>query len=588
MESATESARAGRSSGGIKTTSGAAGSYIASRRPARAAGTDVRVEDQLNWAHPDYSDVLRARAARLAKLRADPMRLALARAHYRDHPDDFINDWGMTVDPRAVERGLPAIMPFVLFPKQRELIRWIVDGWRKSEGGILEKSRDMGASWLAVSTAATLCLFHKGVVIGFGSRKEELVDSSADPDALFWKAREFLKYLPPEFRGGWDARKHSTHRRIQFPYTNSMMKGEAGDNIGRGGRTSIYFVDEAAYLERPKLIDASLSATTNCRVDMSSVNGMANSFAERRHKAGARVFTFHYSNDPRKDEAWKRSKLEGPNALDSVVWAAEYEINYTASVEGIIIPALWVAAAIDAHVKLGLKASGAKRGALDVADGGVDKNAFGVAEGVVQTHAESWRGSPDLDIFHTVERAFMLSDTHGLDGFIYDADGLGAGVRGDARKVNEARTEAAAKGKKAPTKIVEPHRGSGAVFQPEQIVPGTERKAGDYFENFKAQAWHAAKERFKLTYRAITGTVTDYNPSNIISLSSTIPELGQLKLELSQPTWVPSKSGKWMVEKAPDGTLSPNLADTTIMLFAPRRGPMVIDPSAFELFGKRS
>ncbi len=71
--------------------------------------------------------------------------------------------------------------------------------------------------------------------------------------------------------------------RVEFPETGAVIKGEAGDNIGRGDRTTLYLVDEAAFLQRPLLIDAALSQTTRCRIDLSSVNGMANPFAQKRH-----------------------------------------------------------------------------------------------------------------------------------------------------------------------------------------------------------------------------------------------------------------------------------------------------------------
>jgi hypothetical protein len=75
-------------------------------------------------------------------------------------------------------------------------------------------------------------------VVGFGSSKEDKVDRSGDPDSLFWKARFFLKNLPPEFRGSWDESEHSAHLRLQFPDTGSPVIGEAGDQIGRGGRST--------------------------------------------------------------------------------------------------------------------------------------------------------------------------------------------------------------------------------------------------------------------------------------------------------------------------------------------------------------
>ena len=530
----------------------------------------MRAEAALDWRSPDYGPIYAARAERLTKLRADPAAMAWARKHYAENPADFITDWGMTLDPR--DPAQPTLMPFVLFPRQRELVDELMDCYHKGESPLIEKSRDMGASWVAMALSCTLCLFRKGVAIGFGSRKEDQLDKVGDPSSLFSKGRDFMRYLPPEFRGEWDDRKHAAHMRLLFPWTGSSIVGEAGDNIGRGGRTSIFFVDEAAYLEHPKLADASLAANTNCRVDISSVNGTANSFAEKRHRAGTRVFTFHYRDDPRKDEAWKAKKQA---ELDPVVWAAEYEIDYRASVEGIVIPAAWVEASIDAHIRLGIEPTGKRVGALDIADTGADKNAYGITHGILLTHVESWRGSATLDTFHTVERAFALADENHVDEWLYDADGLGGPVRGDARKVNEARSAAGVK-----QQIVRPYRGSGAVFKPDTIVPGTERKAKDYFENLKAQAWHTLRERFKLTARVIAGEVTQYDRGAIISISSKLRELSQLKLELSQPTWVPSKTGKWMIEKAPEGTMSPNLADTVVIAYAPRVLPMNIHAGA--------
>ncbi len=146
----------------------------------------------------------------------------------------------MTTDPRNVDYGLPVTIPFLLFPKQEAWIDWIMTRWKGRENGITEKSREMGLSWTSIALACALCLFNKEMVIGFGSRKEEYVDSTGDPKALFWKARKFIETLPQEFRGGWVAKKHAPYMRVNFPNTGAIIKGEAGDNIGRvTGRHSI-------------------------------------------------------------------------------------------------------------------------------------------------------------------------------------------------------------------------------------------------------------------------------------------------------------------------------------------------------------
>lgn len=327
-----------------------------------------------DFKNPDYQMVFEWRMERLLRIRQHPEMLPALKQFYRTNPAQFIIDWGMTTDPRNIDYGLPVTIPFLLFPKQEEWIHWIMERWGKRENGITEKSREMGLSWTAIGMACSLCLFNKEMVIGFGSRKEEYVDSTGDPKALFWKARKFVETLPVEFRGSWNEKKHAPYMRVEFPETGAVIKGEAGDNIGRGDRTTLYLVDEAAFLQRPLLIDAALSQTTRCRIDLSSVNGMANPFAQKRHGGKIPVFTFHWSSDPRKDDEWYRRECE---KIDNpVVVAQELDLNYSASAEGVLIPSDWVQAAVDAHIRLGIQPTGKRLGAMDVADEGRDKNAF--------------------------------------------------------------------------------------------------------------------------------------------------------------------------------------------------------------------
>lgn len=527
-----------------------------------------------DFKNPDYAAVFRERADALARLRQQPEKLPAIKQYYRDNPADFIDDWACTVDPRNVERGLPAIIPFKLFPKQREWVLWLIERWHAQEPGITEKSRDCGLSWLSVATACTICLFYEGVTIGFGSRKEEYVDKLGHPKSLFYKARLLMEYLPVEFRGGWQASVHAPHMRISFPNAGSVITGEAGDNIGRGDRASIYFVDESAFLERPQLVEASLSATTNCRQDVSSANGRANPFAVKRHSGRIKVFTFHWRDDPRKDDAWYEKQKE---ILDPVTLAQEVDINYSASVEGVLIPSTWVQAAVDAHIKLGIRLTGVKKGALDIADEGRDKNAMAVRHGIAVTCIEGWSGKGD-DIFGTVERAFSICDRDGLDEFLFDNDGLGAGARGDARVINERR-----QGQRQRQITATPFRGSGAVVNPESLIPMArkglygDRKNDDFFKNAKAQAWWDLRVRFQRTYRAVTGEDSDYDPDELISLSSDMNDLHVLTAELSQPTYSINGAGKILIDKAPDGSKSPNHADAVMIAFAPSEGSNLSD-----------
>lgn len=281
-----------------------------------------------NWA-PDYDAEYTRRHERLLRLRSNPDDLPALKLYYKDNPVAFITDWGMTFDPRNAEVGLPTTMPFLLFLKQAEYINWLRDRWLGREDGLAEKSRDMGVSWLCIAFACWMFLFHSGTVVGFGSRKEEYVDDLNDPKSLFWKARQFIALLPVEFRpDGWNPKKHAPYMTLVNPENQSAIVGESGDNIGRGNRTSIYFKDESAFYERAESIDAALSQTSNCKIDVSTPNGNGNPFYRKRHSGKVKVFTFHWTDDPRKGPDWYAKQQ---NDLDPVVLAQEVDIDYNAS-----------------------------------------------------------------------------------------------------------------------------------------------------------------------------------------------------------------------------------------------------------------
>lgn len=296
-----------------------------------------------NWGN-DYAAVWRERGERLARLRGNPAMLEGVREYYRTHPVEFINDWGVTSDPRNAESGRDVRVPFVLFPRQAEYVNWLYERWQKREKGLVYKSRDMGVSWCCVAFSVWMWIFYEGVVIGMGSRKAEYVDNGGDPKSLFWKVREFIGGLPVEFV----PREWETKKMLVMNVDNgSSIVGEGGDSIGRGNRAALYFVDESAHLENQESVDAALSATTNCRIDVSTPLSAGGLF-ERKVAAGKLpVFEFHWRDDPRKGEEWYKRQCE---ELDPVVLAQEVDLNPMASIANVLLDGGLVAGAMSRDV----------------------------------------------------------------------------------------------------------------------------------------------------------------------------------------------------------------------------------------------
>lgn len=294
-------------------------------------------------------------------------------AFYKDHPIEFIEDFCITYDPRNAS-PIPKLMPFKLFPRQKEAVECIVECYFTKENALYEKCRDAGLTWIACGVSVWLWRFHAGASVGWGSRKADLVDKKANPDSIFEKIRMIIKHLPkgllPKY---FDIDRHCTMMNIVNPENGSTISGESGDSIGRGGRKSIYFKDEAAHYENPESIEAALGDNTDVQIDISSVNGTNNVFYKRRmsgelwHKGHkikkgiTRVFVFDWKDHPYKTQEWydrRRSKAESEGLLH--IFAQEVDRDYAGSVEGVVIPQKWVKAAVDAHIRLGIEIEGSK------------------------------------------------------------------------------------------------------------------------------------------------------------------------------------------------------------------------------------
>lgn len=522
---------------------------------------------------PDYHAIWEDRYNRAGELEKDPELLFGAKEYYKDNPIDYINDWGVTYDPR-VEGD--KILPMVLFQRQIDFLQCLHECYIDRENMLNEKSRDMGVTWLCCGFTDWLWTFHSNTAIGWGSRKGEYVDKSNDPKAIFPKLRMILEYKPRVFMPrGFRMDIHAPYMRIINPENGSTVTGEAGDNIGRGGRTSIYFKDEAAHYDSPESIEAALADNTDVQIDISSVNGTGNVFYRRRmvaevwergvkpERGKTRAFIMDWRDHPGKTQEWydlRRKRAEEEGLLH--LFAQEVDRDYAASVEGVIIQSIWVDAAIDAHLKLKITIEGEKTAMQDVADDGGDKNALVMRHGILCTYAEHWAGEAG----EAAKKSVPIANEFGVREFYYDSIGVGVGFKVQCNTMKDWPTW-------NPNLIILPWNAGGAVLHPDK--PSIKGDKGsplnkDQYKNLKAQAWFRTASRFYKTYRAVVhGDV--FPPDELISIDSGLKHLHQLKMELSQPVRKQNDVGKFTVDKKPDGTYSPNLADAFVACYNPTR-----------------
>ncbi|AHJ10684.1 terminase large subunit [Rhizobium phage vB_RglS_P106B] len=532
---------------------------------------------------PNYKGVYAWRIKTLAELRKSPDLLASAKAYYSTRPAEFIMHWMDTYDPRKSDNKW---IPFVFFAKQAEFITFLHCLRTDQESGLIEKARDMGATWGSCGYSVWSWLFVKDDAIGWGSRKQELVDKLGDPDSIFEKLRLIINRLPDIWRPkGLKPRDHLTFMKCINPENGATITGESGDNIGRGGRKSMYFKDESAHYERPEKIEAALGDNTRVQVDISSVNGLNNPFYRRR-EAGqiwtpsndndpgyTRIFIIDWRDHPEKTQQWydeRKAKHEREGLLH--IFAQEVDRNYSAAISNTIIPYEYIVAAVDAHLKLPVlmrrpdDIPDTWMAGLDVADGGIDRNALAKRQWVILRHVEEW-GERDPGV--STRRAIIGTRGHKQIKVMYDAIGVGAGVKTEYNRITIDEKITA-------PKFVAWNAGAGVLQPYERLIPDDPEslKNKDFFGNLKAQAWWSLYGRFYKTWKCVQALekglpLPNYSADELISLDSAMPLLQQLMKELAQAVRVSNTNLKTIVDKTPEGTKSPNLADAVVMAFFP-------------------
>lgn len=452
----------------------------------------------------------------------------------------FVNNYCWTYDPREKNANLP----FDLFQRQEDFLTWLQERENAEEDGVAEKCRDVGFTWLCAAYALHGWLFRKGFKAGFGSRKLALVDRKGDPDSIFEKIR-FLRDRLPKWMlpKGFNEREHDGLCKMINPANGATIIGEGGDNIGRGGRTTIYFVDEAAFLMRPAKIDAALSQNSRCKIHVSTPNGMGNTFAKKRFSGKFAVFTFRWQDDPRKDEAWYQKQKE---TLEPAVLAQEVDIDYTASVEGICIPAKWVLAAVN----LELTPSVHRVAGLDISDSGKANCVYTSRKGPVIHRIVDWNH------MNTTQTAWNAADEAEADQarvLAYDGVGVGAGVKG-------TYTSSERKPKFEPIAIL-----SGG--SPTDTVWPDGKSSKERFVNFRAEQYWKLRTRFEKAWEYKEKGIQHPHEEMI-----SIPNDSRLIADLSLPLYFRTDTGKILIESkaamAKRGVASPDFADSLMFSFA--------------------
>jgi len=220
------------------------------------------------------------------------------------------------------------------FRFQKRIVRKILECIEEGKDLRIEKSRDMGLSWLIIVIFVWGWLF-RGWDTLIGSKTAEAVDKLNNMKTLFPKARFVLKNLPKWILPrGFNIEKHAGWMNIVNPEMGCSISGEANSpTFATGSRAKAIAFDEFAKWEHTDR-DAwtSAGAATPCRIANSTPKYKNNKFFELKG-SGIEEMSIHYSENPGKGEEWvKKTK---PRFTEQE-WEQEMEINYSGTARAVV------------------------------------------------------------------------------------------------------------------------------------------------------------------------------------------------------------------------------------------------------------
>lgn len=187
-----------------------------------------------------------------------------AKAIWHACKDDILfwcNAFVWTFDPRKPEVAIP----FITYPFQDEGILSIQEHIHTGKQLVMQKVRDMGASWMSVLTMDHEATFEKARRFVMMSYTADLVDKKGNPKSLFWKLDFIHKWMPKFLEPPIETRILGR----EYLQSGSTLDGcTTTERSSVGDRATAIFIDEFSRFDAndARMVKSGLADVSPCRI----------------------------------------------------------------------------------------------------------------------------------------------------------------------------------------------------------------------------------------------------------------------------------------------------------------------------------
>lgn len=203
---------------------------------------------------------------------------------------------------KRIEASNPHV-PFLTWEIQDELFNLFELYLKEGKDVLIDKSRDMGASWCCIAFLHWLWLFRPDSQLLELSRTEDYVDKAGNMKALFQKhdyINDWLPnwMLPPQCLYG---EKNRTKMHLKNGVNNSVLDGESTtEHAASGDRRLVALLDEFAKVEKGALMRSATRDAAYMRIINSTPAGAGTEYSRWKNSGQIKVFILPFHDHPQK------------------------------------------------------------------------------------------------------------------------------------------------------------------------------------------------------------------------------------------------------------------------------------------------
>ena len=232
-------------------------------------------------------------------------------------------------DPQPDEAGLND-RPMKLWPFQRDYLAWLERRYQSQGDGLVEKSRDMWATWGILAWLLHHWLFDTGFTALVASHNEIKTDNGLI-DSLFGRLEYMVNRLPAWLKPPVD---RAFCRLVNQKNGNTISGAAPTQQFARQGRYSVIVLDEMAAWGWQDAAETATADASKVRFFLSTPQG-ANAFKRLRFSGRIPVLTLHWRQHPLKTTTWYEAE-KARRTPENI--ASELDISYDKSVQGRVYP----------------------------------------------------------------------------------------------------------------------------------------------------------------------------------------------------------------------------------------------------------